>query len=92
MYCRRPAGDGWGFMEGRPAGGGETLGNPCDKWFCSKTKGYGTGTRVFAAHFTRSSRTAAAAGVSFPMAWEPDNRDVPGEDRSEKYTNMCGKC
>ena len=29
------SGDGWAFIEGAPAGGGETLTNPCDKWFCN---------------------------------------------------------
>ena len=31
--------DGWAFIEALPAGGGESFTNPCDKWFCSKTKG-----------------------------------------------------
>jgi hypothetical protein len=30
------SGDGWAFIEGAPAGGGETLTNPCDKWFCKR--------------------------------------------------------
>lgn len=28
---------GWQFIEAAPAGGGETLSNPCDKWFCNPT-------------------------------------------------------
>ena len=31
-------GASWRFWEGRPAGGGETLTNPCDKWFCKAAR------------------------------------------------------
>ena len=31
-------GAAWRFWEGRPAGGGETLTNPCDKWFCKAAR------------------------------------------------------
>ena len=42
--------DGWQFIEAAPAGGGETLTNPCDKWFCNPSK-FANGTQVFSARF-----------------------------------------
>jgi hypothetical protein len=81
--------DGGAFGEGRPAGGGETLTNPCDKWFCSRARqfvrGGSNGTRVFAATF-------GDAHDYYRMEWEPDSRDVPGIDRSAEYAAMCNKC
>ena len=46
-----PFGDGWGFIEGRPAGSAsETFDNPCDKWFCHA--GQFKNTSVFAAQWS----------------------------------------
>eukprot|EP01043_Picozoa_sp_COSAG02_P027168 COSAG02_NODE_1589_length_11792_cov_203.500898_3_plen_311_part_00 len=81
--------DGWAFIEALPAGGGETLTNPCDKWFCSKTKGYGNGTRVYAAVFSKSS---AQPGTYYPMEWEPTNKGVPGVERTDIYAEWCNRC
>eukprot|EP00462_Mataza_sp_D1_P024784 CAMPEP_0175126716 /NCGR_PEP_ID=MMETSP0087-20121206/4007_1 /TAXON_ID=136419 /ORGANISM="Unknown Unknown, Strain D1" /LENGTH=266 /DNA_ID=CAMNT_0016408657 /DNA_START=181 /DNA_END=981 /DNA_ORIENTATION=+ len=80
---------GWHFLEGAPAGGGESFSNPCDKWFCTKSKFSGSGpseTKVFAAAFKKSSKTY------YPMAWDLDNHDIPGVDRSTDYQKMCGSC
>lgn len=81
--------DGWAFIEALPAGGGETLTNPCDKWFCAKTKGYGNGTRVYSALFSKSS---AQHGTYYPMEWEPANKGVPGLERTDIYAAWCNKC
>ena len=80
--------DGWAFLEALPAGGGESFSNPCDKWFCSSKKGYGNGTRVFAAVFGPSG----AEGQHYPMEWEPENKGVPGVERTALYAEMCNKC
>ena len=37
----------WHFIEALVAGAGETLENPCDKWFCNPASMAG-GTQVFA--------------------------------------------
>ena len=37
----------WHFIEALVAGGGESLENPCDKWFCNPASMAG-GTQVFA--------------------------------------------
>ena len=74
-------------MEGRPAGGVETFANPCDKWFCTKAKlGPDSETKVFATGFMSQGRS------HFPMAWDLDNTDVPGEDRTEYYHAACAQC
>ncbi|CAE8605659.1 unnamed protein product [Polarella glacialis] len=80
-------GDGWAFIEGKPAGGGETLTNPCDKWFCNQ-KHFGDGqTQVFAARFDRHSNTSI-----YPMAWDLQNQHVPGVNRTAYYHAACAQC
>lgn len=69
---------------------GESFGNPCDKWFCAPTKGYGNGTKVFAAVYDKSS--ASPPGQHYPMEWEPTNKGVPGVDRTSQYAMWCNKC
>ena len=78
-------GGGWHFVEGAPAGGGESFGNPCDKWFCSPAKA--NGTSYYAAAFARGGATAV-----YPMAWDPANLGVPGVDRTDYYRAVCGAC
>ncbi|GMH87996.1 hypothetical protein TL16_g11024 [Triparma laevis f. inornata] len=75
----------WAFMEAAPAGGGETLSNPCDKWFCSPTK-MANGTQFFSSRFDSNS------GVAYPMAWDLENLEVPGDDRTAYYQDACNKC
>ena len=83
-------GDGWAFIEGAPAGGGETLTSPCDKWFCNKDKfGVSSGpnrTLVYATQFEQNTR------VHYPMAWDLTNHDVPGVERTKLYEQACGRC
>ena len=73
----------WHFIEAAPAGGGETLENPCDKWFCSPSKM--NGTQVYATKWESN-------GTVYPMAWDYENREVPGVDRSAYYQSSCGAC
>jgi hypothetical protein len=75
----------WQFLEAAPAGGGETLANPCDKWFCSPAK-MANGTTFFSARWDKSQ------GTVYPMAWDLDNSEVPGDDRTEYYQAACGQC
>lgn len=79
----------WSFIEAHPAGGGETLDDPCDKWFCNAAH-FPSGknaTTVFAARFDRVHNDSV-----YPMAWDPTNLDVPGVDRTADYFAMCSKC
>lgn len=82
-------GDAWAFIEGAPAGGGETFTNACDKWFCSQK--YFTAspnrTRVFATSYDRASAT-----TYYPMAWDPNNTAVVGVDRADVYFAACARC
>uniref|UniRef100_A0A7S4C1V1 Transglutaminase-like domain-containing protein n=1 Tax=Chrysotila carterae TaxID=13221 RepID=A0A7S4C1V1_CHRCT len=78
---------GWGFVEGAPAGAGETFDNPCDKWFCNAAHFNGSGTRVFATKYDRDG-----ANAYFPMAWEPSNHDVVGVERTAFYESVCNRC
>ena len=77
---------GWRFIEGAPAGGGESFDNPCDKWFCNAAHFNGSGTKVFAATY------GSGGGVFYPMAWDLKNTGVPGIDRSEHYDAVCTEC
>ena len=82
-----PFGDGWGFIEGRPAGSAsETFDNPCDKWFCHA--GQFKNTSVFAAQWSHEG----APGVVYPMGWDLANNHIPGVDRSALYQAACAKC
>jgi hypothetical protein len=82
----------WSFVEGRPAGGGESFTNPCDKWYCSKGKfpaasaGSPDQTLVYAAQFEPNG------GVVYPLAWDPANTEIPGVDRTDYYMQTCSKC
>ena len=81
-------GASWRFWEGRPAGGGETLANPCDKWFCKAARFPVNGsTRVYAARFDRRANQSI-----YPLAWDPSNLDTPGVDRTDAYVQMCSNC
>ena len=80
----------WAFLEGKPAGASETLDNPCSMWFCNAQHFPAAAenqTSVYAARFDRSS-----SETSFPLAWDPANLEVPGDDRSAYYTATCNAC
>ena len=79
------AGEGqWRILEG---GGDALQKDPCERWFCNAGRFDGT-TRVFAARLDR----ALSDGVSFPLAWDTANQDVPAEERTDWYTEICSKC
>merc|ERR1711879_1101771 len=80
------AGEDWTFIEATPAGPGEKLDNPCDKWFCNKQHFDGA-TETFSAQFNRHSNSTI-----YPMAWDLSNRQIPGVDRSSFYNSLCQKC
>lgn len=72
------------FIEAAPAGGGESLSNPCDKWFCTPSNM--NGTELFAARFLQSVDTR------YPMAWDLSNFEIPRDNRTEYYQNLYSKC
>ena len=78
--------EAWHFLEASPAGGGESLTNPCDKWFCTKEK-MENGTKVFATRWQFDT-----SGTVYPMAWDMDNKEIPGVDRTQYYQDVCNKC
>mmetsp|Transcript_52219 Transcript_52219/g.124495 ORF Transcript_52219/g.124495 Transcript_52219/m.124495 type:complete len:362 (-) Transcript_52219:5-1090(-) len=83
------SGEPWTFTEAQPAGPGEKLENPCDKWFCNA--GHFNGSTVtYAARFNRSSTNGGF--LSYPMAWDPNNTNIPGVNRTSFYNAICGKC
>ena len=83
--------DSWPFLEALPAGGGETFANPCDKWFCKASRGFGTnGTRVFAAMAFGSAQSGAPD--VYPMEWEPDSNAISGVERTDQYVKWCSRC
>ena len=60
--------------------------DPCKRWFCTSERFNGS-TKVYATRFDKEN-----ASNFYPMAWSVGDEGVPGEDRSEYYTNICGKC
>merc|ERR1712072_1650135 len=79
----------WGIIEGKPAGAGEALDNPCDKWFCNPSH-FGEDKKrspVFAARWDVNS-----TDVRYPMSWDINNKNIAGVDRSDYYNEVCAKC
>jgi len=74
----------WHFIEALVAGGGESLENPCDKWFCNPAS-MAAGTQVFATRWKQ-------AGTVYPMAWDLANTEVAGVNRTEYYQSVCNQC
>ncbi len=75
----------WSFMEGRPAGTGESLHDPCSMWFCTREQM--NGTSVYATRFDKTATTTV-----YPMSWDLSNREIPGQDRTQYYQAQCGRC
>jgi len=78
--------EAWHFIEAAPAGGGETLENPCDKWFCTKER-MDNGTQMFSSRWQFDS-----SNTVYPMAWDMGNREVPGVNRTDYYYSVCNNC
>jgi len=90
VYCPTRKGDKWMFLESAPAAGGvcrNPICPPCNFWFCNKEKFDGK-TQVFAARLDRTQSN----GVFFPLSWDMSNHEVPGENRTDIYTEICSQC
>lgn len=78
--------DEWSFLEPSP---GQLIvdtldRDPCERWFCHPTKFLGTQTYA--------ARLISTNNISFPMAWEWQNRDVPAVNRTLYYQQICAQC
>ena len=88
---------GWRFLE--PAYGdygtdsADNLDrNPCKRWFCNSSKlGRKSKTKVYAARLNRNHEQGNIINP-YPMAWDNGNADVPGEDRTKYYWDVCSLC
>jgi len=78
---------GWHVMEGKPASLGDDrdLWDPCQWWFCNAERT--EGTSFFAARLDRT----LGDGV-FPLAWDPGNDGVIGENRTDFMIDLCSRC
>jgi hypothetical protein len=62
--------------------------DPCTRWFCHPDRFSSTNaTHVFAARLDRS-----AAETYYPLSWEWNNRDVMGDNVTERYYHICSQC
>lgn len=80
-------GEAWTFIEAQPAGPGEKLLTPCDKWFCNPSH-FDGGTQTYAAKWDREK----VHFMVYPMSWDLANRNIPGVNRSTFYNTICGAC
>jgi len=76
----------WKFIEADPAGAGETLSNPCDKWFCTPDRMRG-GTQFFATRWSFDGERTV-----YPMAWDRNNIEIPGVNMTHYYQTVCNIC
>lgn len=79
-------GEAWAFIESNPAGPGETLTNPCDKWFCNPAH-FDNNTQAFTPQFDRKTNATI-----YPMAWDLENQNIPGVNRTAYYNALCQPC
>lgn len=79
-------GEAWSFIEGKPAGGGENFTDPCNKWFCTPERFDGK-TQAFAPQYDRTTNYTV-----YPMAWDLQNQNVPGVNRTAFYNALCQPC
>lgn len=76
----------WDFMEPSAPGGDnpdDLDRDPCRRWFCNANAKYGT-TLVYAARLDRKH-----LDTFYRLAWEWNNTNVPGEDRTQYYKDVC---
>lgn len=79
----------WHIMESKPASGRsryDDLLNPCRWWFCNSDKV--KDTTFYAARYDRSMTSY----TPFSLAWDYDNLDVVGEDRTSFMKELCAGC
>ena len=76
---------------------------PCSKWFCgpgrfpspAATAGSSSNvSQVYAARlvFDDNAPSSSSSSLFYPMPWEWDSRDVPGENRTQYYQRVCSQC
>jgi len=93
---RDPIPNGWIFFE--PSANQTHVDDlttaPCSKWFCrpgffpsAGNNNNNNNTQVFAARLMFDHKR-----LYYPMPWERDSRDVPGENRTEYYQRVCSQC
>ena len=101
-------GDDWIFFEpsANQTKVEDLVTKPCSKWFCEPGRFpvdniNNTLTQVYAARLVFdndniiSSKTISdegGRGLIYPMPWEWDSRDVPGENRTDYYQRVCSRC
>jgi hypothetical protein len=56
----------------------------CKRWFCNSAR-WENGTQAYAARLEQG-------GVFFRLAWEWNNVDLPAEDHTSYYQEMCSQC
>lgn len=77
----------WYFVEGRPASGKMTMSkDPCSNWFCTASRFRGQ-TEVYAARFDTLKNDSY-----FVMAWDLHNLNVPADNRTAYYNDVCSNC
>ena len=79
----------WHIMEAKPASGmsgDKKLTDPCQWWFCNSEKV--EDTSFYAVRYDRCANDS----VSFPLAWDSENLDIIGEDRSDFMRSLCSNC
>ena len=83
----------WSFLEPSASANPESVDDldrpPCQRWFCTKDRFSGNphnSTKVYAA------RLESVQSIYYPLAWEWNNHDVPGEDVTNFYLERCGQC
>uniref|UniRef100_A0A7S3K6I7 Transglutaminase-like domain-containing protein n=1 Tax=Aureoumbra lagunensis TaxID=44058 RepID=A0A7S3K6I7_9STRA len=80
----------WTFIEAHPSGGGENISNPCSIWFCNQAHFPSTAnnaTSVYAARFDTVHNDS-----TYILSWDPNNLNVPADDRSAYYASVCSVC
>jgi hypothetical protein len=84
----------WYFLEPSPGAPGARRVDdleqpPCQRWFCHPSR---FGNHPANTTLVYAARLDGRSGVSYPLAWEPGNVGVPGEDVSTYYRRVCGAC
>jgi len=77
----------WHIMESKPASNGkdDDLFDPCQWWFCNED-------RVQETHFYAARLERSHDSDSFPLAWDPGNDGVSGENRTQFMNDLCSQC
>jgi transglutaminase-like putative cysteine protease len=81
----------WYFMEPSPQQATiDTLErDPCERWFCSRER-FGNIVNRTLVYATRMDQKHAE--TNYPLAWEWNSTDVPGDNVTEYYEKVCSRC